>query len=382
MAYSKIWTILPVAIGLLAGGCSSNVSVGNYLWGDDPAPQAAKTGQQAVVNAPVTGLTKAPDVAAIRYNASQPSISAANSTRLAEPPKNSQRVYVIVNDEPITGYDILQRARLNDALGYARGTGPAQRKRALRELIDDVIKISEVKRSKVPISDRQVDASIQRMSKSTGLTPDALKAKLAKRGIAFSALKRQIRSSLAMRWLLRSKGQGKVSVSEAEIDKRLAAINRDPRRQGVTVYSLRMVVLPVDKTSPAMTPQLFAARAAESQQIARRYKGCASLRRASSGIYNVKIGRRIDADGRKLPAQMKQALRRAGTRRLIGPMRSAQGIQLIAYCGKRRIEPPKANRAQVKNILLNEKFAQASERVMRDLRRRAFIDYKVASARP
>ena len=373
--------MLPIGLLLATGGCSSSVSVGNYLWGDTPAPQTTQTAPQTT--APRAGLLPtAPNLAAVEYNGNSPNISATSRSTLKEPPKNSQRVYVVVNDEPITGFDISQRVRLNNVLGYTRGNGPQARKQALQELIDDVIKVAEVKRLKAPITDVRVDAAIRRMAKSNGNGVEALKASMAKRGIAFSALRRQVRSSLAMRLLLQQFGQGKVNVSDAEVDAKLAKIQSDPRYKGITVYSLRMVLLPVDQVSPAMMGQLFAARAAEAQQIAQRYKGCASLRRAIKGIYNVKLGRRIDADGRKLPPQMKKVLLKAGTRRLIGPMRARQGIQMIAYCGQRRVAPPKVSRAQVKNVLLNEKYRSASERVMRNLRRKAFIDYKVASARP
>ena len=79
---------------------------------------------------------------------------------------------------------------------------------------------------------------------------------------------------------------------------------------------------------------------------------------------------------------MKKALRQAGRRKLIGPMRVRSGIQMIAFCGTKRIEPPKVTRAQVKAVMQNEKFGGAADRIMQGLRRKAFIDYKVPSARP
>jgi len=249
-------------------------------------------------------------------------------------------------------------------------------------LINDVIQISEADRNKVDIDDRRIDGAITNMASATGSTPTRLKSQLKSRGISEASLKRQVKASLALRWLMQKQGAKVGKVTDAEVERRLRKINSDSRRQGVTVYLIRQVNLPVEQTSSAMAPQLLQARAIEAQQISRRYKGCSSLRGASSGIYNVKLTNTIQADGRRLPAQMRTALRQAGPKKLIGPMRTRSGIQLIAFCGTKRIEPPKASREQAKSIVENEKFGQAADNILRSLRRTAFIDYKVASARP
>ena len=373
--YSSISPVITTMVAaLLTAGCSSGASVGNYLWGDDDAPAPAQT--RATSQSVNPALPDAPAVSTYSYTASAaPGEDRAGFSKL---PKNSQRVFVIVNDQPITGYDISQRTRLNKILGK-RGLS---RKDILKELIDDVIQISAAKQNKVNIDDKRIDAAIANMASSTGSSPGRLRAQLKKQGVAFSSLKQQVKASLALRWLMQKNKASVGKVTDADIDRALRKVNSDPRRQGVTVYLIRQVNLPVEQTSSAMAPQLLQARAIEAQQISRRYKGCSSLRSASSGIYNVKLTRTIQADSRKLPPQMRSSLRKAGTRRLIGPMRTNGGIQMIAFCGTKRIEPPKITRAQAKNFVENEKFGNAANNILKGLRRKAFIDYKVASARP
>ncbi len=365
--------LAPLAVALLLAGCSSGASIADYAWGDssdssNPAPAQTKN-----------GLTTAPDTSSYKYTPALPSTTTrtASSSGLSTPPKNSQRVYVVVNDRPITGFDIAQRMRLNKALGRRQ----LSRKGTVKELINDAVQISELKKNKVSITDRQLDGAIKNMTSSTGSTPAKLKATLRKRGVSFTALKDQIRASLALRYLMQRSGTKVGKVDDATIDRRLRKINSDPRRQAVTVYLLRQVDLPVENINSAMGGQLLQARAVEAQQIAQRYKGCSSLRKAARGIYNVKVSKTIQADGRRLPAKMRKALRSAGQRKLLGPMRAAGGIQMIGFCGTKRIEPPKASRAQVKSMLRAETFETAAERVLRDLRRKAFIDYKVQSVR-
>ncbi len=374
--YSNISSVAAtLAVALLTTGCSSGASVGNYLWGDDSPP--AQTQARTPVNQQgQTNLPEAPAASTYSYTAS--SGPAGNRAGFSKLPKNSQRVFVVVNDQPITGYDISQRTILNRILGRRKNS----RKDVLEELINDVIQVGEAKQNKVDIDDKRINAAIGNMAGSTGSTPDRLKAQLRKQGVAFSSLKRQVKASLALRWLMQKQGAKVGKVTDADIDRKLQKINSDPRRQGVTVYLIKQVNLPVEQTSSAMAPQLLQARAIEAQQIARKYKGCSSLRRAASNIYNVKITRTIQADSRKLPGDMRKSLRKAGRKRLLGPMRTRSGIQLIAFCGIQRIEPPKATREQAKNIVENEKFGQAANNILKGLRRKAFIDYKVASARP
>jgi peptidyl-prolyl cis-trans isomerase SurA len=129
-----------------------------------------------------------------------------------------------------------------------------------------------------------------------------------------------------------------------------------------------------------MAEQLLSARAADAMQYRRAFKSCRGARQAASGIYNVRIGKTMQADGRKLPKPMKAALDKVGPGGLVGPARSKDGIQLIAFCGKKNVAPEKPTRAQVEMMITNKKYDVYEERYMRELRRGAFIEYKDAKA--
>ena len=128
-----------------------------------------------------------------------------------------------------------------------------------------------------------------------------------------------------------------------------------------------------------MREQLVYARAIEGRQIVERYKGCSTLRQAADGVFNVRINKQIEAMAERLPPEMRKVLEQAGTKRLIGPMPSQDGVRLIAFCGKRTAEAPKPTREMVENLILNEKYSAAMELTVRELRRKSFVDYKDAS---
>ncbi len=292
----------------------------------------------------------------------------------------SQRLLVIVNDQPITDYDVNQRVKLNDTLGYSRGSKIQRRKDALQDLIDEVIKIAEAKKFKVEVKPKQIDGAIEGLAKGSNLTVPQLQQRLKSKGVGMPALRRQVEATLLFRWMMRGRYKINITVEDAEVDRRYAQFLTDPRLKPISVYQLQEIILPVEQVSEAMRNQLFYARAIEARQIIQRYKGCRSVRQAASGIFNVKIGKVVKAPADRMPKEMRQVLDQSRPGKLLGPMRASNGVRLIGYCGRGQIKPPKPPKEYVKNLLLNEKFKRASDRIMRELRRKAYIDYKVRGA--
>lgn len=291
-----------------------------------------------------------------------------------------QGVLVTVNDYPITSFDVEQRMRLNAIVGSAQGSADEQRKRALQALIDDVIKMVEAKKYKADPDDKMIDAQIEKMAKSSNTDAKGLAAQLKAKGASITSLRHLVAAQIAFSRLINAMYKVKVEVDPAEVDKKYNEFANDPRLQPVSVYEILEIDMPVENTGDAMAQQLLVARAADAAQYRRAFKGCNNARQAASGIYNVRIGKRLQADGRRLPKQLKSALDQAGTGGIIGPARSKTGVQLIAFCGKKSIAPEKPTRQQIETMLTNKKYDVYEERYMRELRRNAFIEYKDAKA--
>ena len=286
-------------------------------------------------------------------------------------PANAARVLVLVNDYPITDFDIAQRQKLHRIIG-----GPRDKKGALKALINDAVLVTEAKKLGIEVSDVQVTKALERMAKNMG-GMDRLKAALRKAGVRMQTMRDYVRSTILFQIMARRMGKTiRAEVDEKEVERRYRQILKDPRLQPVTVYEMREVLLPVDATNPVMAQQLLYARLAEAQQIMQRYRGCGSLRKATGDIFNVRISKTIQADPRRMPKQLRAALRKAGTKRLVGPMRAPNGIQLLALCRIRKITPPRPSKDQVRQIVKAEAINREVERILRQLRRKAYIEYK------
>jgi len=292
-----------------------------------------------------------------------------------------QGVIVTVNDFPITSFDVEQRVRLNAILGRAQGSADDQRKRALQALIDDVIKVVEAKKYKADPNEDTIDKQIEKMAKGSKTDTKGLTAQLKAKGVSMLTLRRLVGAQISFNRLLNGMFKLKVEVDPAEVDKKYNEYVNDPRLKPVSVYEILEIDMPVDGlTNDAMGQQLFMARAADAAQYRRKFKGCDSARQAASGIYNVRVGKRMQADGGRIPKPLKSALDQAGPGGIVGPARSKTGIQLIAFCGKKSLSPEKPTREQIETMLMNKKYDVYEERYMRELRRNAFIEYKDAKA--
>lgn len=302
----------------------------------------------------------------------------------------SQGLVVVANDLPITEFDITQRINLLGILG-SRAPEKASRKAILQDLIDDVVKLSEAKRLKTDVSDSEVTSQIDRIAKNMGMDRAGLLERLKKKGVGTDFFRRYIAAQIGFNRIIAMQHREDVKISPADIDRKMAEIEStanskigkimaDPRMKPVTVYSLMQIDLPVENSDPG----LLQARAIEAEQVLRQFKGCGSARAAASGVFNVKIGKQVDADAAKLPPPLKSALDKVGTGHAIGPVQGKNSIQLVALCSVRKITPPKPKfemptRQQVETALINEKYAGFEEDYLKEARKRVYVEYRDAS---
>lgn len=372
------------AVVLLLAGCGKQIDLYDYFDDDKPAAtpsaNANVPGQNAGGAQPANALVNNSTLGAT--DAALASARPSNGIEKVSL-KNAQGVAATVDDLPVTNFDISQRINLENALGSRLSADFATRKRILETLVNEKVAKSKASKVNFKIPDKDLEKRIDDMVGRMKVSRTALVQRLGDKGVDQGTLKNQIEGSMYIRWVMSQQNQAtKVEVDEAAVDAKYNEIISDPRLKPVTVITLQQVDLPVEKTTEAMRQQLLYARSVEGQQIMQRYKGCRSLRAASKDVFNVKIGKRLEADLGKLPAPLRKALREAGTRKMIGPIRGPSGIRLIANCGTRKITPPRPTREQVKASLRNERYEAVIRQAMAEARKDSFVDYKDPAFRP
>ena len=322
--------------------------------------------------------------AAIAVPLALSSLQAMTATALAQ---SSPVIVAVVNDQPITEFDLQERIVLLELLGDTP-PGGMDKKKALRQMIDDVVKAQEAKRYNMYPSDSDVTDRIKRLADGMKLTSAALLAKLKEKGISEASFRSYLAASMGFSRIIQGKYQQQIQASAAEVDAKTAQVKadygqqiskimNDPRMKPITVFSLMEIDLPVEGNDP----MLLQSRAIEAQQVLQRLKGCGSLKAASQGVFDVKQGRTFDADSAKMPPPMKAALEKGGVGRAIGPMRAKNGIQLIALCGIRKLVPPKPNftmptRDQIERAVINDKYDKLEADYLATIRDKVYVEYR------
>jgi peptidyl-prolyl cis-trans isomerase SurA len=298
-----------------------------------------------------------------------------------------EAVIVTVNDHPVTGFDIEQRIKLLEFLGE-RNPAKLVRKAVANEIINDFVKFDEAKRQKIDPTEKDIDERMNSMAKNMKTDEAGLKSKLASAGLTMTALRQYAGAQMAFGRLLQVKYREKVAVDPAEVDKKFAAvkadinskvakIESDPRRVAVKVLELQEINFPAEGNDP----QLLRSRAVEAGQVAQKISSCGNIKAATSGVFNVQIGRKIEADSRKIPPPLMAQINAKGVGHVVGPIRYPKGVQLLAFCGTRTVTPPPIKvtmptREQIQTMALNEKYAAVEEKYVAILRKTAVIEYK------
>ncbi len=309
------------------------------------------------------------------------------------------QVLVTINDLPITTFDVQQRISLWKLVGSKPASGDLKKK-ALDELIDDVAEIEEAKRRGLAASEDEINKRMEGIAKSLKTDTGGLKSKLKSQGVSVVAMRQYISAQFAFHRLVRASGEKGLTVTDADVKKRtaefkaemdanikrqIAKIESDPRRKPVTVYQIMEINFPLDAGGGEITPQIIQSRAIEVNQFVRRFKGCESAREAASGIFNVKVSKMIEADSAKIPPQLKAALDSVKAGNAIGPVRGEKALQALAFCGIRKVVPPKVkrpenikypNEEQVRGIIEQERFSAIQNKMRGTWRKGVLIEFR------
>lgn len=279
-------------------------------------------------------------------------------------------IKVIVNDVPITDYDISQRSRLITLT--QRKSAAAAKKQAKQELIDDQIKLGEAERVGVEISQSTIDNAYNNIARNVKMTPAKLSQALRSGGVKPETLKYRLKAQLAWNQVLQRRFRGKIEVHESDIIAALKKTDEADRQKSVE-YDLKRIIVVVPKKSSG---GFKSKRKRESNQIRTAFNGCDNIGTVLGQFSEVvvqPIGRRLETE---LPANMREEINALETGKLTKPSTTPVGFEMIAICGKREIASDIAVRTELENELREKEGQSQSRRFLNEVRRRATIIHR------
>ena len=279
-------------------------------------------------------------------------------------------IRVIVNEVPITDYDISQRSRLITLT--QRKSASVAKRQAKQELIDDQIKLAEAQRIGIDISQSTVDNAYNNIARNAKMTPAQLSKALGSGGVKPATLKARLKAQLAWNPGFAGQVQGKIEVNESDI---IAALKKtdEAERQSSIEYDLRRIIVVVPKNSSG---GFKSKRKRESNQIRSKFDGCDTAGPILGQFNEVvvqPIGRRLETE---LPANMRDEINAMTPGKLTKPSTTPVGFEMIAVCGKREIASDIAVRTELENELRAKEGESQSRRYLNEVRRRATIIHR------
>jgi peptidyl-prolyl cis-trans isomerase SurA len=161
-------------------------------------------------------------------------------------------IIAVVNGDVVTRSEIDSRRRLLAlSSGLSADTGSQGNDQILRLLIDERLRIQELSRRRVAVTDQDIASSVANIESRNGLPPGGVRENLRRAGIEPRVLYDQIRAQIGWARLLRGMLGAQANVSDAEVNEYLAA---QRAKAGEPEFLVSEIFIPIE--NPGQEPQV------------------------------------------------------------------------------------------------------------------------------
>jgi peptidyl-prolyl cis-trans isomerase SurA len=244
-------------------------------------------------------------------------------------------VVALVNDHPISAYDLNQRMALVMSTSNIPPTPEMKKKirdQVLEQLETELVQRLEAQKNDITISSVEVDRQIQGILHDNNISMDQLKAVLARGHVELTTLRAQIAAQLVWQKTVEQQYAGRVNITPEAVD---AEMTRIAEGQNKMHYVVSEIFLAVDnpdqdekvlKDAQSLEAQIQAG--APFPAIARQFS------QSPSAAEGGDIG--LIYDGQLAP-ELSAALAKMKTGDISPPVRSTGGYYILAL--RQRLEP-------------------------------------------
>ena len=281
-------------------------------------------------------------------------------------------IKVLVNDDPISDYDISQRERFL-AITTQEEPGPELKKKSTDLLIDERLQIQEGRSLSLTPDEDEVTRVLADMAKKNNLDVDGLSKALSNAGVNINTLKDRIRAQLVWQDVVRRRFRHTVQIGDVDVDRALSESGETASGESETTLQLRQVRFSLPSNADQRT---IAARVAAAEALRARFSDCAKVTELAKSVDGASIKTLQDQQTSTIAQPARLLVMNAKVGQMTPPTLSASGVELYAVCGKRSVKGDAKVRELTQHKLMNEEMMIRAQRLLRDLRQDAFIEYR------
>ena len=246
---------------------------------------------------------------------------------------------------------------------------PGLRDKALEEIIDEKLKVQEGKRLTIVVTPAEVDKAFKEMAERNKTTEEKFIEQLKAQGIHPDTMKARTRAALVWRDVIRRKYGSQVSVTDREIER---YVQESPAEGTAKVeMELHKITLAV----PGKIDQAaLARRLAEAEQLRRRFGGCRTTQELAKSVPDAKFESLVNQGAAAVSEPTRSLLLSAKDGEMVPPTLASTGVELYAVCGRKTVKMDEETRLKAQQELTMREFDILSRRHLRDLRTDALIE--------
>lgn len=279
------------------------------------------------------------------------------------------RIIAIVNDDIILQSELTQRETLIKDRLTVRGTAlPADeilRKQVMERLILDSIQLQIGSNRGIRISDSELNSALERIAAQSGLSLEQFREALIAEGQDYAQARQQIRQEMLITQIQRRLVNGRIQVSEQEIDNYLNS--ELGQQQSATRFNLSHILIAVPtQASPALIQKAEqqALKISESLQAGAGFAETAIAQ--SQGPNALKGGEMGWRKQNELPEQFAAAVNSLSPGEITQPLRSPSGFHLLKVNKKEGGAVQLVDQVKVRHILLKPNEIRSAAQTRRE----------------
>jgi peptidyl-prolyl cis-trans isomerase SurA len=246
----------------------------------------------------------------------------------------------------------------------------ASRKKALEELIEERLKLQEAKRNSALASDEEVSRIINGMAGRNKMNEKQFAQHLKGMGVDINTMRQRVRASLSWTDVIRRKFGHQVAVADADIDRLVASAPGGEDEVDLQVHRIR-ILLPAKSDQSKITESLH-----EADMLRAKFSGCKNTASLAAGVTGAKFEDLGERKPSSIPEPTRSLLLSAADGEMLPPRISDDGVELWAVCGRKVVKADDKKRTAAQDELRQREFGILAQRHLKDLRQDAHIEYR------
>lgn len=276
----------------------------------------------------------------------------------------ASEIRYVVNGLPVTSYDIERRAAF---LRLQRRTGNVKQA-ATQEMIDQALRVTEIARLRINISDAAVDQSYANFAKTNNMSTGQMDQVLSQSGVTTRHFKEFIKAQMGWSQALGVKYRSSAPSEQDVVQKMLQQGGEKPTAMEFMLQQVIFVVPAADRSSR------LAARKREAEAMRNRFTGCNSTREFAKGLIDVTVrdlGRVLEPE---LPPDWAEPIKATQPGGATKVRETERGVEFIGICSAREVSDDRVAQLVFQSETATDtKAEEISKQYMEELKAKARI---------